>query len=97
MVFSHTRLSAKKGKSNLYTPSTTSCPFTGVFTLLEVLSEQSMIQNEVITVINAPMPSPIFTSLVNLIDIDFSLESPTNLNKIHEAIKINQNKPCSSN
>ena len=50
MVFSHTRLSAKKGKSNLYTSFTTSTAYTGLSTFENVFCEKSIMEKEAIEV-----------------------------------------------
>ena len=42
MVVSHTNLSAKNGKSNLYTSSITSIPSTGALTFEKVFFEKSI-------------------------------------------------------
>ena len=71
MVASQTNLSAKKGKSNLYTSSITSIPFTGALTLEKVFLEKSTIEKEAPRVIKKPITIAIFAPLSILKINDF--------------------------
>ena len=94
--FSQTILSAKNGKSNLYTSDTTSIPVTGLLTLENVLLEKSIIDIDAIEVSKIPIKMAILTSLFFKLKIRIS-SSSIDLYINHEAIKINQNNPCSNN
>ena len=96
MVASQTNLSAKKGKSNLYTSSITSIQFTGALTLEKVFLEKSTIEKEAPRVIKKPITIAIFAPLSILKINDFPSELEMYLKSIHEDIRINQNKPCSN-
>ena len=96
MVVSHTNLSAKNGKSNLYTSLITSVPSTGALTLVKVLLEKSIMEMEAPDVIKTPIAIAIFTPLSTLNSSDLPSELEMYLNSIQDAINISQNNQCSN-
>ena len=74
----------------------TSIPSTGALTLLKVLLEKSIMELEATAVIKTPITIAIFNPLSTWNSNVFPSEIEIYLNITQDAIKINQNRPCSN-